>query len=167
MARLALEFDAPVRTPVAVSQTHSRRYGYATTRKRAARSILGLLGARPFQALSVLPGTWIRLMNSKRRLARAGVRHPDHLIDALFGRPTEENLRHIIGHLPPGVSELVVHLADPATTVDGSDVPRGIDGDEFPNRIEEQRLITAPWIPTLLSAHGVQRTRFRALRSRP
>ena len=159
MAQLAEEYDAPLRTPVAASQTHSRRYGYAKTRKRAAANVAKLVEQRPLQALAVLPGTWLRLVTSKRRLRRRQVRHPDHLIDALFGDPREENLRHIIAELPRGVSELVVHLAlwEP-----GQSVPDGLDPHEFPNRVGERRLITGPLLPRLLERHGVSLARYCA-----
>ncbi|MDT8298209.1 MAG: ChbG/HpnK family deacetylase, partial [Spirochaetaceae bacterium] len=112
MISLAKEFNLPVRTPVAVSQTHGRRFGYARTRRRAIRSVVRLLVQRPLLAFWVLPGYYLRLRQSKHFLDVNNVRHPDHMIDALYGMPTVRNLEHILEHLPIGISELVMHLAD-------------------------------------------------------
>lgn len=166
MMALSREYNAPMRTPVAVSQTHSHRYGYATTRRRAAVNILGLVGRRPFRAARVLPGTWLRLMNSKRLLRRDGVLHPDHMIDAFFGNPTRENLRHILSHLPPGVSELVVHLAELPNPPTAYEIPEGIDGAEFANRDAERQVLLGEDFDRILTERGIRRTTFDELRAR-
>lgn len=162
MIRLARDYALPLRTPVAISQTHTRRYGYAETRRRAARNIVGFLWRRPQRALGMLPGTYLRLLRSKRVLKRHGVAAPDHLIDSLYGKATVRNMRHILAHLPRGTSELVVHLGECA---DGSAVPSGIETEILPERTIERNLILNGTLRNIMEREGIVLAHYRDLRA--
>lgn len=157
MIRLAQEYALPVRTPIAVSQTHSRRYGYAKTRQRATRSIIRMFGRRPWRTLVTLPAAYLRLRRSKRILRENGVRSPDHLIDSLYGIPTVRNIRHILFHLPAGTSELVVHLSD-----DRGDyaIPNGIERESAAFRPIERHLITNGTVRRVMEREGIVLARY-------
>lgn len=157
MIRLAQEYRLPVRTPKAISQTHSRRYGYAKTRQRATRNIVGLLWRRPHRAIRLLPGTYLRLMRSKRLLRELGVSSPDHMIDSLYGKATVRNIRHILQHLPTGVSELVVHLGECAGV---DDLPDGIETDILTERTIERNLILNGTLKNVLRREGISIVRY-------
>lgn len=160
MLRLAQEYRLPVRTPMAISQTHSWRFGYAKTRQRAIRNIVGLLRRRPRRALRLLPGTYLRLMRSKRLLRELGIPAPDHMIDSLYGEATVRNIRHILQHLPSGVSELVVHLGE-CNAAD--DLPDGIETEILTERTIERNLILNGTLKNVLRREGISIARYRDL----
>lgn len=152
MIRLAAEFDLPVRTPIAVSQTHSRDFGYARTRRRATRSILRILGRGKLRTALTLPGAYLRLRRSKKTLREHGIRSPDHLVDSLYGLPTVRNVRHILFHLPAGISELVVHLADDRARYT---IPDGIERASAEFRPIERNLITNGTVRRVMDREGI------------
>ncbi len=160
LTRLAREYTLPVRTPIAISQTHTRRYGYAKTRRRASLSVLGLIGRRPYSAIRLLPGTYVRMILSRRHLRKLGVATPDHLIDSLYGTATVRNIRHILRHLPAGTSELVVHLGD---CNDAHELPEGIETELLTERRTERNLILNGTLRQVLIREGITLARFRDL----
>ncbi len=160
LVRLARAYALPIRKPIAISQTHTRRYGYAKTRQRANRSILGFIWRRPYRAIRLLPGTYLRLLQSKRLLVRQNVQAPDHLIDSLYGGASVRNIRHILQHLPTGVSELVVHLGECDSV---EDLPQGIETALLQDRTIERNLILNGTLRIMMDREEIRPARFRDL----
>ena len=160
LLRLAKTYSLPIRKPVAISQTHTRRYGYAKTRQRATRSILGLIFRRPYRAIRLLPGTYLRLLQSERLMLRENVHAPDHLIDSLYGGASVRNMRHILQHLPTGISELVVHLGECDSA---EEVPNSIETALLQDRTIERNLILNGTLRKMMDREGIRPARFRDL----
>jgi predicted glycoside hydrolase/deacetylase ChbG (UPF0249 family) len=160
LIRLARAYALPIRKPVAISQTHTRRFGYAKTRQRANRSILGLIYRRPYRAIRLLPGTYVRLLQSRRLLIRENVQAPDHLIDSLYGGASVHNIRHILRHLPSGISELVVHLGE-CDSVD--ELPPGIETELLQDRTIERNLILNGTLRIMMDRENIRPARFKDL----
>jgi hypothetical protein len=72
-----------------------------------------------------------------------GISHPDLLIECLWGDPSPKNYLYIIEHLPPGISELVLHIG---TSTRQDNYPNGLDIDYFENREKELNTITDDYI---------------------
>jgi len=96
------------------------------------------------------------------RLDRRGIPHPDLLVDALWGEPTPANLRRILENLPPGVSELIVHVGSRHRQ---ESYPTGLDAGCFEARERELDLVTSPRTSGLLDQLAVGRVGYATLRN--
>jgi len=85
-------------------------------------------------------------------LKECGVRHTDYLIECFWGDPSLEYFKKIIQTLPPGTTELIVHLG---TDTRVEPYPRGIDIDYFDFREIELDVITSPEVSELLRKENI------------
>ena len=150
-------------------RTHAESGRLGSIRRRLARELDRFRPCRSFPE----PGSEAHdHFQAAARPTPWNIRHPDHLIDALFGLPDGgEPAPHYRSTCRPGHqanSSFTWPTPPPPST--GRTCTRGIlTPDEFPNRIEEQRLITAPVDSdgSLTRVIGVQRIHACRVRRAP
>jgi predicted glycoside hydrolase/deacetylase ChbG (UPF0249 family) len=119
---------------------------------------LGAPGAVPWARRLVSRAVSLGRWNSRRLLRRHGCRSTDHFAGfQITGRFRTAELVALIGSLPPGVTELMVHPGHCTEEL------RAARTRLKESREEELRALTAPETRQALEAHGVRLVRYRDL----
>jgi len=152
--KLAKEYNVPVRNPVAISSIDKKTFPNAGTHKIAKMLATKLAVKHPFTALSLLKYTKIETMlKNIKKLDSAKIKHPDYMIDYIYGNPTPENLLYILNNLPEGTSELIFHLGFGCDTDKGG---KGVDSNYFPYREMETVLATSAFIKEYIKSKNIK-----------
>jgi len=159
--QLAREFDFPVRSPVAASRKFPVVYKNESTHK-LARKLTWKLGLRhPLLAMKLAKQFKIEEMERKsRELDALGIPHPGMMIDSFYGDPTPSNLLHILENLPPGTSEILVHLGNSDRQ---KEYPSGLDTVYLRNRECELMTITSPYLQECLTSMQIKKVSYADL----
>jgi hypothetical protein len=158
---LAQRQGLPVRTPLAGSVLYPRLYPGAGTQRKGA-SVAGRLAlTSPFRAMRLLKyASRAEMLRNAARLDERGIRHPDLLVDYLYGRPSAETVFHILENLPEGIVEIVLHLG---TYERDPPYPPGLDLQYFRNREGELLLVTSEYLKQYFSFLNLRGIRFADL----
>lgn len=152
--QLASEYGVPVRSPLSAGQKFPSVYANNKSRKLVKK----LKRKLAFRSLS----TAIRLnkefsleemMRKSIALDSLGIAHPFMMIDCFYGDPTPENLIQIMENLPPGTSEIIVHLGNSGR---GMEFPPGLDTTYLRQRECELMCITSPYVQEYLNSLKIQ-----------
>lgn len=159
--RLAEENGIPVRSPITASAAYRKQFPDAKTRKKAKSLVPGLLFRHPGKAIELsrylnLPS----MMESAEKAHLEGIPTPEVLFDVFWGDPTTERFLSIVDELPPGVSEVVVHLGNEYRP---AEYPTGLDLDYFYNRERELEVVTDARIAEYLAEKNVRIVGYKAL----
>jgi predicted glycoside hydrolase/deacetylase ChbG (UPF0249 family) len=161
MVKLAVRYDAALRSPVVASVKHPRVFPRAVTKKRSTQMAVRAATLNLFGALGLLRYTSSAAFEQKtRELDRVGIRHPEVLIDYLYGTPTIENALHILSNLEERTSEIIVHLG---STERSPSYPNGLDTGYFENRERELMLLTSAYLRDYAAGLNVRFIRFSDL----
>ena len=150
---LAQEYGVPVRQPVPES-VYGQIHVQGGSGSAAAMQQMMAFGMRhPLLAMKMMPDmTPDAFKNQARRLDTLGIPTPNWFVDAFYNNATSANLISILGQLPPGVSEMMVHP--------GLDDPGVNDPSAYSSRSEELEVLTDPSVRTALKANQIQRIDF-------
>ncbi len=142
--KLAKEYNVPVRNPVSLSVIDKDKFPNSGTRQVAKQLVTKLALKHPFKALGLIKyAKEETMLENIKKLDNAKIKHPDYMIDYLFGNPTPENLIYILNNLPEGTSELIFHLG---FNCESDKASKGIDTNYFPLREMETVLATSSFI---------------------
>lgn len=165
MVKLAVRCAVALRSPVVASVKHPRVFPRAATRKRGVQMAARAAALNPFGALGLLAYSSLAAFEEKsRELDRVGIRHPEVLIDSLYGAPTIENALHIAANLAEGTSEIVVHLGSAERP---PSCPNGLDTGYFETRERELMLLTSTYLRDYVAGMNVRFVRFSDLPASP
>jgi predicted glycoside hydrolase/deacetylase ChbG (UPF0249 family) len=147
--RLALECGVPVRSPVTASRKFPAVYKNDGGMKLVRRLARKLAFRSPLMAVQLKKQFNIEEMERKSgELNALGIPHPDLMIDCFYGDPTPANLLRILENLPPGTSEILVHLGNYNRQ---KEYPPGLCTVYLKNRECELMTITSPYLDEYLS----------------
>jgi predicted glycoside hydrolase/deacetylase ChbG (UPF0249 family) len=151
---LAKEFNVPVRSPFIAGIKYPDIFPNSQMYKYGRKLVSSFVCRNPFKALGLLKYARKNEMEKKiQKLDELQIRHPDLLIEYLWGNPSVTNLNYILENLPTGVSELSLHLG---TSSRQENYPSGLDLNYFSNREKELKLITDDSIKTFISQFNVK-----------
>jgi predicted glycoside hydrolase/deacetylase ChbG (UPF0249 family) len=144
LLELAVEFNVPVRSPEIASIKYPALFPNSRMNKYGRHLARQFAVNEPLKAMSLLKYSRLQEIAKKiQKLDLYGIPHPDLLIEYFWGDPTTSNLNYIVEHLPPGTSELILHLGTGARQVN---YPGGLDLDYFKNREYELNTITSDYL---------------------
>ena len=113
------------------------------------------------KALSLLPFTSVEEMERNEALLdKHAVPHPDYFIDYFWGNASLESFLYILRNLPPGVSEVAVHVG---TNTREGNYPSGLETDYFPLRERELAVICSEEAANAIRNLGIRLTMFSEL----
>jgi predicted glycoside hydrolase/deacetylase ChbG (UPF0249 family) len=159
--RLAREFDVPVRSPVAASRKFPEVYKNENTHRLVRKLAWKLALRHPVVAMKLAGQFNIGEMERKSgELDALGIPHPGMMIDSFYGDPTPSNLMHILENLPPGTSEILVHLGNHNRQ---QEYPAGLDTVYLRNRECELMTITSPYLQECLSSLNIKKVSYSDL----
>ena len=140
MLELALEFKVPIRSPEIASIKYPDLFPNSNMNKYGRQVAARFAVSNPVKALSFRKLARLQEIENKvHKLETNRIPHPDLLIDYFWGNPTSLNFNYILGHLPDGISELILHVG---TGTWQPFYPSGLDLDYFKNREIELATIT-------------------------
>jgi len=159
--QLASEYGVPVRSPVSAGLKMPSVYTNKTNEK-LVRKLKRKLAFRSISTASKLNkefslGKMIRKSNALDSLE---ILHPDLMIDCFYGDPTPENLIRILENLPPGTSEIIVHLGN---YIRGDKFPPGLDTNYLRQRECELMCITSPYVQEYLKSLKITKATYSDL----
>ncbi len=132
LCELAEEYKLPVRSPVIAGLKYHAVFPGSSAARQGANVFRSFFRSNPVRALSVISDFRLLRPGEKiSKLNRAGIVYPDLLIEYFYGNPTSSNLDYILNHLPPGISEIILHLG---TGTRQQDYPGGLNIAYFENR---------------------------------
>lgn len=138
---LAMEFNVPVRSPVIAGIKYPGVFTDSKMKKHGRQIASRFALTNPIKAINLKKYASTREIEKKvQKLDVHGIQHPDLLIEYFWGNPTTSNLNYILGHLPEGISELILHLG---TNNRQDEYPSGLDLEYFNNREKELAAITS------------------------
>ena len=144
VTELALELDVPVRSPIPASVKYPKVFTNSQMKKRYRSLAFKCAFAAPFVAFDIMKYSKIDAMADKsNKLEELGIRHPDVIVESLWGEPTASNLLHILENLPAGTSEIVLHFG---THAHPDEIPSGLEGSYFKNRENELLTLTSNYL---------------------
>lgn len=150
--KLAQKYDAGLRAVTPISLIDRKNYGYCGALKLGKSIAKKYFFKHPFHALrnwsNISPGGRKR---SAQKVEDMGIAHPDHLCVNVFYKPTLENMKHIVEHLPIGTTEIVFH---PGYAAYG-DLPKGMENDYFPFREKEAALLLSTEFKNLMKEYNL------------
>lgn len=158
LSEIAREEDVPLRSTIPLSQS-SDPYKNSMTTVRGKELAGQLAGTSPFRSMSFRKYGTIEEME-RNQDSMNDLRHPDYLIDGMWGTPTPENLLHLLSHLPEGTGELILHLGffDPSEPV-----PYGIEEGYLVMRDFERACIDGDFALRWLKYLGIEQTTYSEL----
>jgi len=141
VTELALNFNTPVRSPEIASIKYPGLFPNSRMNAYGRQRAVKLAIKEPLKAAGLLKYARKQEIQKKiQKLDNSGIVHPDLLIEYFWGDPTISNYRYILEHLPPGCSELILHLG---TNTRQEMYPSGLDLEYFYNRELELTTVTA------------------------
>jgi predicted glycoside hydrolase/deacetylase ChbG (UPF0249 family) len=142
--QLAEEYQVPVRSCIAASVRYRDLFPKAGTRKKGLSVAAGFALRNPLRALAFAKYSTLKEMQkNESKMDSIGIPHPDLLLDYFYGDPTAANVIYILGNLPPGTSEIVLHLG---TYQREDSYPSGLDLEYFRQREYELLTVTSEYL---------------------
>jgi len=136
---LASEFHLAVRSPVLASVKYPLEFPVSKMTLHAKKTVLKAAFMKPVKIAGMIKYIGIHEIERKiEMLDSLGILHSDILIDNFWELTSQANYKYIIGHLPEGTSELIVHLG---THTRQGFYPTGLDVSYFDQREEELKTI--------------------------
>lgn len=158
---LAREYRVPVRSPIAASMKFPDAYRNSSTQRQARRLARKLLFRSPATAIYLRKQFYLEEMERKSaELDSLGIPHPDLMIDCFYGDPTPANLIRILENLPPGTSEIIVHLGKSSCR---EEHPNGPGTDYLRQRECELITLTSPYLSEYLSCLKIKKISYSEL----
>ncbi len=159
--QLAEEYGVPVRSPVSAGLMIPSVYLNKTNKKMVQR-LKRKLVFRSISTASKLNKEFSleEMIRKSTELDSLDILHPDLMIDCFYGDPTPENLIRIMENLPPGTSEIIVHLGNFERQLD---FPPGLDTTYLRQRECELMTITSPYVNEYLKVLKVKLVSFADL----
>jgi predicted glycoside hydrolase/deacetylase ChbG (UPF0249 family) len=150
---LAQEYSVPVRQPVPES-VYGQIHTQGGSGSAAAIQQMMTFGMRhPLLAMKMMPNmTPDAFEKQASQLDALGIPTPNWFVDAFYNNATIENMISILGQLPPGVSEMMVHP--------GLDDPRVEDPSAYTGRSLELKVLTDPAVRNTLKANQIRQIDF-------
>lgn len=137
---LGNEFKVPVRSIYISSVKYPKLFPNSLLKKQGKKIAFRFGLKDPFKAIKFLKYGKAAEMDAKvQKMDNIGISHPDLLIECFWGNPSPTNYLYILEHLPPGISELILHLG---TDTRQEDYPSGLDLDYFGSREKELKTVT-------------------------
>ncbi|MFC2081017.1 carbohydrate deacetylase [Bacteroidota bacterium] len=159
--KLALEYDVPVRSPVTGSRKYPSVYMSHSGRKLVRTLARKLTFRSPSTAIQLKQNLRLEeMMKKSAKLDSMGIRHPDLMIDGFYGDPTPSNLIRILKNLPPGNSEIIVHLGNFRRQMV---YPPGLDTLYLHNREFELMTISSPYVKEYMTSLKIEKITYSDL----
>lgn len=132
---LSKEFNLAVRTPVLASTKYPHEFHESKMTSYAQKTVMKVAVHKPLHIAGLIKylGTDESIQKLKK-LDSLAIQHPDVLIENFWGQASASSYLYILKHLPPGNSEVVLHLG---TNMRPEIYPSGIDTSYFKKREEE------------------------------
>ncbi len=160
LLRIAREKGIPMRSTRPLSR-FLPPYSRSPIIQEGRKAALELVVRHTFSAIRFMKyGMPQEMQKNQDSMMDQGVPHPDFLGDSFWGDPTPENLRFILNHQPPGVTEWVFHLGSSRGL---EEAPKGIDQEYFHFRELELFTICSSELPLWLEREGIEQVSFRDL----
>ena len=130
-------------------------FSNAQMKKRGRQLAFKMASSSPFKSIKMLKYARIQEMERKeQKLRELKISHPSIIMGSLWGSPTPSNFLHILKHLPPGTSEIVVHLG---TYSRQEHYPSGLDLEYFDNREFELIVASSIYLEEYFSYLNIQK----------
>lgn len=155
---LAKENEIPVRSPVLACKKYPFIFRNSDMRRQGSLLVFPLMLSNPVLVTQMFSYTRLFAMERKAGLLKeAGIEYPDLLVETFWGDPTLSNLAYILDHLPPGISEVIVHVGTATRT---GCYPAGLDRYYFDNRERELTVIMDDTIQQMIRYHHIRKTSY-------
>lgn len=152
--QLAKDYGVPVRNPIAHSmldKTTFKKPGTQVVGRKLARNFILRHPVKAVRIARHFKSEW--MLERLQQLKEREIKHPDHLIDYFYGNPTSQNMLDILNHLPPGTSELMLHLGQ---NCHPKELGKGIDKYYLPYREQETAIVTREFLRPFLEKKNIQ-----------
>jgi predicted glycoside hydrolase/deacetylase ChbG (UPF0249 family) len=146
---LAQEYQVPVRQPVPESVYGQIQISGGSGSAAAMQEMIAFGMQHPQLAMRMMPDmTPDAFKKQAAHLDTLGIPTTNWFVDAFYNNASTANMISILGQLPPGVSEMMVHpgLADPGMN----------DPSVYTDRSEELGVLTDPAVRAALKANQIQ-----------
>ena len=158
---LAAEYELPARSCLAGSVLYPDLFPHTGTRKKGRSVAAAFALGHPLAALSFRRYSTLKEMNrNEQKMAAVGIPHPDLLLDSFYGDPTPANILYILENLPPGISEIVLHLGSYQRE---AAYPSGLDLEYFRKRECELITVTSEYLKNYFRYLGITAIGYRDL----
>lgn len=151
---LAKEYELTVRSPVLACAKYPLLFGNSGMRRKGSKLTFPLIFSNPMLAVQFLYYSRLKEMEKKAGILKdIGLEYPDLLVETFWGDPTLSNLTLILGHLPSGISEIIVHIGTNTRT---GCYPVGLDENYFDNRERELKIILCDSLQKLIKYNHIR-----------